>query len=92
MADLTGDIVYQAPNEPEIVGKDAAHKWVAGYFDAYRTTWEETSIGFTVVVDWAFEHYEYKSTDVNKKPGAVTTDEGKGINIFRRGTDRTWRS
>ena len=91
MADLTDDIVYQAPSEPEIVGKDAVRKWVAGYFDAYRTTWEKTSIGITVIGDWAFERYEYKSTDVDKKTGAVTTDKGKGINIFRRGTDGKWR-
>src|SRR5450755_3482508 len=91
MADLTDDIVYQAPSEPEIVGKDAVRKWVAGYFDAYRTTWEKTSIGFTVMGGWAFESYEYKSTDVDKKTGAVTTDKGKGINIFRRGTDGKWR-
>jgi ketosteroid isomerase-like protein len=74
LADLNDDIVYQAPSEPEIVGKDAVRKCVAGYFDAYRTTWEKTSIGFTVIGDWAFERYEYKSTDVDKKTGAVTTD------------------
>src|SRR2546423_1379135 len=91
MADLTDDIVYQAPAEPEIIGKDAVRKWVAGYFGAYRTKWEKTSIGFTVIGDWAFERYEYESTDVNKKTGAVTTNKGKGINIFRRGADRKWR-
>ena len=31
------------------------------------------------------------ATDVDKKTGAVTTDKGKGINIFRRGTDGKWR-
>jgi len=91
MADLTDDIVYQAPGEPEIIGKDAVRKWVAGYFGAYRTKWEKTSIGFTVIGDWAFERYEYQSTDVNKKTGAVTTDKGKGINIFRRRADGKWR-
>src|ERR1700704_734611 len=69
MADLTDDIVYQAPSEPEIVGKDAVRKWVAGYFDPYRTTWEKTSIGFTVIGGWAFERYEYKAADVDKKTG-----------------------
>ena len=91
MADLTDDIVYQAPNEPEIVGKDAVRKWVADYFGAYRTKWEKTSIGFTVIGDWAFERYSYKSKDVDKKTGAVATDQGKGINIFRRGPDGKWR-
>jgi ketosteroid isomerase-like protein len=41
--------------------------------------------------DWAFERYTYKSTDTDKKSGAVTTDTGKGINIFRRGSDGRWR-
>ena len=50
-----------------------------------------TGIGFTVIGDWAFERYEYQSTDVNKKTGAATTDKGKGINIFRRGADGKWR-
>ncbi len=91
MADLTDDIVYQAPSEPEIIGKDAVRNWVAGYFGAYRTKWEKTSIGFTVVGGWAFERYQYKSTDVDRKTGAVTADKGKGINIFRRDTDGKWR-
>src|SRR5260221_4959351 len=91
MADLTDDIVYQSPHEAEIVGKDAVRKWVAGYFGAYRTHWEKTSIGFTVSGDWAFERYTYVSTDTDKKTGAVTTDKGKGINIFHHDPDGKWR-
>jgi len=56
-----------------------------------RTHWEKTSIGFVVNGDWAFERHTYKSTDTDKKTGAVTTDTGKGINIFRRGSDGRWR-
>jgi len=41
--------------------------------------------------EWAFERYKYKSTDADKKTGAVTTDHGKGINIYRRGVDGKWR-
>jgi ketosteroid isomerase-like protein len=36
MADLTDDIVYQAPGESEIIGKDAVRKWAAEYFDARK--------------------------------------------------------
>jgi len=91
MADLTDDIVYQAPGMPEMKGKEAVRKWVAEYFGAYRTKWEKTSIGFTVRGEWAFERYTYRSTDTDKKTGAVTTGIGKGINIFRRGADGKWR-
>ncbi|HYC08471.1 MAG TPA: nuclear transport factor 2 family protein [Steroidobacteraceae bacterium] len=48
LADLTDDIVYQSPGEPEIVGKAAVRKWLTGYFSATRTHWEKTSIGFVV--------------------------------------------
>lgn len=91
MADLTDDVVYQAPNEPEIVGKAAVRNWVAAYFGADRTTWRKTSIGFTVSGDWAFERYTYVSTDTDRKSGAVTTDRGKGINIFHHDADGRWR-
>ncbi len=91
LADLTDDIVYQSPGEPQIVGKAAVRKWLTGYFGATRTHWEKTSIGFTVSGAWAFERYTYKSTDIDRKTGAVTNDTGKGINIFRRGRDGRWR-
>jgi ketosteroid isomerase-like protein len=91
VASLTDDIVYQAPGAPEIVGKAAVRKWVADYFAAYRTKWEKTLAGVTVIGDWAFERYIYKSTDTDRKTGTVTIGLGKGINIFRHGTDRRWR-
>ena len=91
LADLTDDIVYQSPGEPEIAGKAAVRKWLADYFGAYRSHWEKTSIGFVVSGDWAFERYTYKSTDIDRKTGAVSTDTGKGINIYRRDHDGRWR-
>jgi ketosteroid isomerase-like protein len=91
LADLTDDIVYQSPGEPEIVGKAAVRRWLAEYFGATRTYWEKRSTGIVVNGDWAFERYTYKSTDTDRKTGAVTTDVGKGINIFRRGGDGRWR-
>ena len=91
LAGLTDDIVYQAPGASEVVGKAAVREWVKGYFDAYQTKWEKTSLGFTVSGDWAFERYTYKATDTDRKTGAVTTDIGKGINIFHRESDGKWR-
>jgi ketosteroid isomerase-like protein len=91
LADLTDDIVYQSPGEPEIVGKPAVRKWLAEYFGASPSHWEKTSLSFVVSGDWAFERYAYKSTDTDKKTGAVTTDTGKGVNIFRHGSDGRWR-
>ena len=66
-------------------------KWIAGYFGSYRTQWEQTSIGCTVIGDGAYERYTYRSKDVDRKTGAITTDQGKGINVYRRGPDGRWR-
>jgi hypothetical protein len=41
LADLTDDIVYQTPGEPEIVGKADVRKWLAEYFGVTRTHWEK---------------------------------------------------
>ncbi len=91
MADLTEDVVFQFPGAPELVGKAAVRKWVSDYFGAYQTKWEKTSLGFTVAGDSAFERYSYKSTDTDRKTGQITTDTGKGINVFRKGQDGKWR-
>jgi ketosteroid isomerase-like protein len=83
--------VFRCGDDVVIVGKVAVRNWLAKYFGATRTHWEKTSIGFVINGDWAFERYTYKSTDTDKSTGAVTTDTGKGINIFRRGADGRWR-
>ncbi|HWF00735.1 MAG TPA: nuclear transport factor 2 family protein [Caulobacteraceae bacterium] len=90
-ADLTDDVVYQAPGAPEVVGKAAVRAWIAAYVGAYRFHWDKSSSGFTVAGDWAFERYAYKSTETDRKTGVVATDVGKGVNIFHRGADGRWR-
>jgi ketosteroid isomerase-like protein len=91
IADLTDDVVYQAPGAPEIVGKAAVGAWIKSYLAAYHTKWEKTSIGFTVAGRWAFERYTYTSTNTDRKTGAVTTDVGKGVNVFHLEEDSKWR-
>lgn len=69
MADLTDDVVYQAPGAPEVVGQAAVRDWVAGYLAVYSTRWEKTSIGFTVSGDWAFGRYTCRATDADRATG-----------------------
>ena len=76
-----------SPNTKPI--EAAAH---GAYVAAINSNDIETLMAdLTVGGGWAFERYTYKSKDVDKKTGAVTTDQGKGINAFRRGTDGKWR-
>ena len=88
---LTDDVVFQYPGAPELVGKEAVRPWIQGYYDAFDTEWEKTSHGFTVDGDTAYQRYTYRVTDTAKDGGAVTTDVGKGVTVFRRGDDGKWR-
>lgn len=91
MAVLTDDIVYMAPNSPRMSGKAEVEPWGKGYFEAYTTKWEKTSLEFVVAGDWAFEQYAYKVTDTPKAGGAPIEDVGKGINIYHHDADGVWR-
>ena len=65
--------------------------WVTGYFGAFSTKWEKTTLEFVVAGEWAFERYAYKVVDTPKAGGAPSEDKGKGINIFHHDADGVWR-
>lgn len=88
---VTDDIVFIAPNSPVMVGKAEVGPWVGGYFAAFETKWEKTSVEFVVSGDWAFERYTYTVVDTPRGGGAAATDTGNGINIYRLGDDGVWR-
>jgi len=91
MEGLTDDVVYQAPHQPEVVGKAAVREWVDGYMSAYSTIWEKTSLDFVLAGDWAIERYAYKSKDTDRATGETYDDVGKGLNVYHRGDDGQWR-
>ncbi len=88
---VTDDIVFLVPNAPAIQGKDAASPWVAGYFEAFETRWQKTSLEFVVADDWAFERYAYRVVNTPRAGGPAFIDTGNGINIYRREDDGVWR-
>lgn len=91
MAAMTDDITYLPPNGPALSGAAAVRPWIEGYFAAYRTAWVKTTEELIVSGDWAIEHYAYQSTDTPIAGGAALTDTGKGVNIYHRDADGTWR-
>ncbi|MBT6146159.1 MAG: nuclear transport factor 2 family protein [Gemmatimonadetes bacterium] len=91
LAVVTDDVVYIAPNSPAIVGKSEVGPWVAGYFAAFDTRWEKTTLEFVVSGDWAFERYAYKVVDTLRDGGETFTDTGNGINIYHLEADGVWR-
>lgn len=90
MAVLADDIVFQAPGEAEVIGKDAVRDWVDGYFAAFETRYDKTSIDFRLSGETAIDRYTYTVTDTNRETGEVSTGQGKGLAIFELGDDGDW--
>jgi ketosteroid isomerase-like protein len=91
LAAVTDDIVFLPPNSAAIVGKDKVRPWVEGYFEAFHTEWVKTTVELYIQGDLAYEWYTYRVTDTPRAGGEKTTDSGNGVNIYRPGTDGTWR-
>ncbi len=96
LSTITDDVVYVAPNTPVLVGKAVVGEWVRGYLDAYQTRWEKNTDEFIVRGDLAYERYSYRSVDTPRAGGpaagtSVVTDQGSGLNIYRRGSDGVWK-
>jgi len=88
---LTDDVVYMAPNDKPVVGKDAVRPWVEGYFAAYKTHWDKPVQDFVVNGDWAWERYSYTSTDTPVEGGEPITGSGWGLLIYHHDADGKWR-
>jgi ketosteroid isomerase-like protein len=91
IADLTDDVVYQPPNEPEVAGKAAVRKWLTDRVAAGRFHWQKTPIAFTVSGDWAFERFAYRLVNIDKTTAVASTDFGKGVSVFHHDADGKWR-
>lgn len=88
---FTEDAVRMPPNGPVIIGS-------AGIRDYYQDWFEKESLDVTVspteievVGDWAVAWGTYKATVTSTEGENPRQDEGKWINVFKKGADGTWR-
>ena len=91
LALLTDDAVYLPPNEPAVAGKAAIGPWLEGYFAAYRTHWEKTTRELVAAGDWAVEYAAERVRDTPVGGGAAVEDVYKGLIVYRRQADGTWK-
>jgi len=88
---LTDDVVFMAPGTPVFVGKDAIRPWLEGYVAWAHTHWDKPVRELVVHGDWAFERYDWASTDTPHDGSGVVTDSGWGLLVYRREADGVWR-
>jgi uncharacterized protein (TIGR02246 family) len=91
LALLTDDAVYLPPHEPAVAGKAAIRPWLEGYFKAYRTHWEKEARELVAAGDWAVEYAAERVTDVPVGGGEALEDVCKGLIVYRRQGDGTWK-
>jgi uncharacterized protein (TIGR02246 family) len=88
---MTDDVVFMAPGAPVMVGKDVIRPWIEGYVEWCETHWEKPVREFVVDGDWAWERYDWASTDTPRDGSPVVRDTGWGLVVYHRDADGVWR-
>jgi ketosteroid isomerase-like protein/predicted transcriptional regulator len=85
------DICYLPPNQPILHGKEAARKWLLGYFNYFSP--EETLyvLDIEIIDDYAFLRGKYTFFGKVKQSGEEFRDNGKFIDIFKRQPNGDWK-
>ena len=89
---FTDDIVFMSPNEPLVSGRDAVREWANGFTSMFTVTihsYETDEI--EVAGDMAYERYTAHWTITPKDGGDAVEEILKGIHIFRRQADGSWK-
>jgi ketosteroid isomerase-like protein len=92
LAVLTDDVVIMPPNEPALVGKEAARSWYQNVIQQFEIEGTYTSASdLTINGDWAFERMAFALKFTPTGGGAAIEDVGKGFHVYRRQGDGSWK-
>lgn len=91
LAILTEDCRMLPPNEPMLTGVHAAHAWIETFHEQFTADIEYTDAEIIVSGDWAIERYAGRMTATPKVGGDPMTEVIKGIHIYQRQADGSWK-
>jgi uncharacterized protein (TIGR02246 family) len=89
LALLSDDVVWMAPTQPTVTGKEAVKKWME--FDLYTYDVTITVEEVQVLGDWAFMRTIWIGTGTQKESGEKFEFNNKGLYLVRRQPDGTWK-
>lgn len=89
---LTEDAVGMPPNQPAVIGKAAVREWWMEGFRVATSRLGLSSEELRVLGDWAIGRYTWTMETRAAAGGATATDNGKGLWIWRRQADGSWKN
>jgi uncharacterized protein (TIGR02246 family) len=91
LAAFTDDAVLMPPNQAQVAGSQALRSWAQGMADQFTVAGRYTGADIVFAGDWAIERYTGAMTLTPKKGGAPIEERLKGIHVYRRQPDGSWR-
>lgn len=88
---FTDDAVIYPPDQPPVRGKEDLRETSKPFFDRLEMEETITYENLKVADDWAAGWYRYTWVTRPKDGGETSTEEGKGVALFRRLTDGSWK-
>ena len=89
---LADDAILMLPNEPSLVGKAAIRDQIQDMFDQYHVHQTLTSEELVIAGEWAFNRISVRETITPKTGGKPFRTENRGIDIYRRQADGSWKA
>jgi uncharacterized protein (TIGR02246 family) len=90
LAVCTDDVVFMPTDQPPVKGREAVHDWLAGFFDQSSVSISNTPEDITVAGDVAIEPWNALVT-VTPKDGEAMSNRLKGIYVYHRAEDGSWK-
>src|SRR4029079_15485938 len=88
---FSNDIVAMPPNETAVIGRDHLDTWFKEMQKEYAVAARYPETQITIAGDWAIERYTGEMTMTPRKGGKAIQEQLKGIHIYHRQPDGSWR-
>jgi ketosteroid isomerase-like protein len=88
----TDDAIVYPPGQPAVVGKDALRRYVTEGFalPGFSIRWETSAFEVSASGDMA-HGLGTNVVTINDPQGKVITEHGRGVTVWRKGKDGSWR-
>ena len=85
------DGTMMPPHQPAVRGHAALRAYFAKLFEKWMLRFQFTSSSVHIEGDLAFERLTYKSSSIGRESREERQDAGKGLHVYRREADGTWK-